>query len=63
MKKGSGLKFLGEEDFLIGIALLVFGGITFLISNENIFMQASGTIVLVLGLILASFGIGDYFRS
>jgi len=62
-KKGDGLKFLGKEDLLIGIALLMLSWVTFKMSGFNVLLQATGIIVLILGLILVGFGASDYLRD
>jgi hypothetical protein len=58
-----GLRFIGGEDFALGVLFMVAGGVFFAFDGSSPVIWGIGGILLVIGLIFASIGLGDYFRS
>jgi hypothetical protein len=55
-----GLRAMGETDLVAGILLTLLGGIAVTYPGANGIMTAVGSAVVILGVILTGFGIGDY---
>ena len=55
-----GLEAMGETDLVAGILLTLLGGIAVTCQGANGVITAVGSAIVILGVILTGFGIGDY---
>jgi hypothetical protein len=58
-----GLRSMGESDLVAGILITLLGGIAVTYPGANMVITAVGSAVVILGVILTGFGIGDYVSS
>jgi uncharacterized ion transporter superfamily protein YfcC len=61
--KHEGLRYLAKNDVIAGAFLLVLGGLIYALPNASWFLYMIASVLVILGVITAGFGIGDYVRS
>lgn len=59
-KKYEGMRRLGESNILVGILLTLLGGVIVTLPESTTKIMSIGSIVVILGIILAGFGLSDY---
>jgi hypothetical protein len=58
-----GLKTLGETDIIAGALLTVLGGVVVTLPHANNVLITTGSVIVMIGIILTGFGLGDYVNS